>query len=328
MPRGRLARTIAAAWLLCIAGCGSSGGSPDAGDAGLDGEGGAPACGVGGQFAGSHMPNDPCAVDSDCHDPYLECATARVTTCRSPDGGAANGACLVSSEENVPICPMTAAVSVKLCAVRYRSPCDGDTDCGPTGFGCVAGLCTQTKGLMPCGSAADCPMDWQCVAPCPCDGVQTEPAACYPPFAIFSCPACVDGGEPDAPATDAPATDATDTAAPSDVPAPADAPATVDAADAPSDSSGSSSDAPLAHGCAPGSAQCGAGMSCTVAHNCCPGSGSDCLIHVIVPGSPVVDRQVPCATDDMCLSSEYCQAATKCCPVGYLCDLSVDAAGQ
>jgi hypothetical protein len=229
MPRGRCIEKIAAALLLCLTACGSSGNAPAVVDAGPDGDAGGPStCGSPDGFASSNMPNDPCAVDSDCHDPYLRCATATVFTCRGPDGGASNGACLVSSEENVPICPATGPVAVKLCAVSYRLPCDGDTDCGPSGFGCVAGQC-QTMGTKLCGSTADCPQFWQCVAPCPCDGVQTQDSACYPPFAVFSCPACVDGGVPDAPAADAPAEAAAD--APAEAAA-ADAPAEAASADA------------------------------------------------------------------------------------------------
>jgi hypothetical protein len=81
------------------------------------------------------------------------------------------------------------------------------------------------------------------------------------------------------------------------------------------------------HGCTPGGDECGPQMTCTVAHGCCHGFGSDCSVNGIYPGSGVVDRHGPCTNDDMCLAGEYCQAATKCCPVGFACDLSVDAGG-
>ena len=82
------------------------------------------------------------------------------------------------------------------------------------------------------------------------------------------------------------------------------------------------------HGCTPGGNDCSAGESCTIAHGCCQGVGSDCSVDYVYPGSGAVDRQVPCSNDDMCLSYEYCQAATKCCPAGYICNLSTDGGGD
>jgi hypothetical protein len=83
------------------------------------------------------------------------------------------------------------------------------------------------------------------------------------------------------------------------------------------------------HGCRPGSDDCGPSSptspwSCTSAHSCCNGTGSDCGFRAIIydGGRPAVPS--PCASDDECASTQYCDLTNgACCPVGYDCNQCV-----
>jgi hypothetical protein len=73
-----------------------------------------------------------------------------------------------------------------------------DSDCGPAGFTCNAGVCAELPTTHPCAGDDDCPQGWSCYSPCPCNGTDTEPKGCYPPFAQFHCDVCITGTVDDA----------------------------------------------------------------------------------------------------------------------------------
>jgi hypothetical protein len=182
--------------VLLLVGCG---GAPTAlRDAAAPPGDGDVRCRTADQFSQSRKPFDLCAVDSDCHDPFLECAAKSVSTCRdqaaSPvaAAAAADAGCPSPFPSDTPVCPAMAEISLRVCALRYQEPCTSDMDCGPAGFACAGGSCQQT-GAGLCGSDADCPNGWSCYAPCACNGADTTPKGCYPPFAMFGCPVCVNG---------------------------------------------------------------------------------------------------------------------------------------
>jgi hypothetical protein len=178
---------LAASVLLTIvAGCGSASTTIPKDGAVDSTDGGEVACAD--QFAASHAPNDPCAVDSDCHDPFLVCTPMNVGLCRSDDTPPTDTRCTSQLPRGVPLCPEMAEVTLHLCAVRYQQPCDVATDCGPSNFACTNGHCQQTAENL-CTTAADCPQSWECTAPCPCPP-RVDDKRCYPPFAELGCPAC------------------------------------------------------------------------------------------------------------------------------------------
>jgi hypothetical protein len=144
----------------------------------------------------SPVPDSPCRVDSDCHNAYLVCARPDVTTliCRDPGPGpAAEPACPSPVDlTTIPICPTTEPIPFNVCNVRYERHCTVAADCGPAGFTCEAGSCRQQVVAPTCTTASDCPTDWDCYAPCPClSSGSSEAKVCEPPFALFSCPACI-----------------------------------------------------------------------------------------------------------------------------------------
>jgi len=143
------------------------------------------------------QPGMPCSVDSDCGNPFLDCVSQLATLCRDPNSPSADAGSETlpgNIPDNLPLCPTVAQVTVNLCSVRYQLPCRVDSDCGPDGFTCNGGQCSQPP-LTTCDGDAVCPQGWSCYAPCGGCGYSNY---CYPPFAIFSCPLClgsfVDGG--------------------------------------------------------------------------------------------------------------------------------------
>ena len=182
-------RSIVCALLLlgCGSNAASTGGAVDAAGEGCD------------PYAGSNQPMQPCAVDSDCHDPYLVCLRSTVDTCRDATATAEELACTAPWTANAPACPETGRVAAGLCEARYQLGCRKDGDCGPAGFACANGQCQQ-QAPQPCATTADCPVEWECSAPCACPG-SARPRVCVQPFARFSCPAC--GPVPDDAGADA-----------------------------------------------------------------------------------------------------------------------------
>jgi hypothetical protein len=157
---------------------------------------------------GSGQPGSACSYDGGCGNPFLVCAPSNGVACRDPDASAP-----VSS--GLPVCPMTAPVTLDLCAVRYDLPCRVDSDCGPAGFTCNrqavsscegaaadtdCGYCDGQAQEGPCTGDGDCPAGWSCYSPCPCATSSATAMGCYPPFAAFGCPACIvtvpDAGTP------------------------------------------------------------------------------------------------------------------------------------
>jgi hypothetical protein len=59
-------------------------------------------------------------------------------------------------------------------------------------------------------------------------------------------------------------------------------------------------------------------MHCSFWHSCCD-QGAACAYFIAGGDSGVPVRGVSCATDDMCLSTEYCQPDNQCCKLGYFC---------
>jgi hypothetical protein len=153
-------------------------------------------------YAGCGPPMEfaTCRTDSDCRSAYLVCVPPGYVTiqvCRDPDAGVDPGpACPFYPEyDTAPICPRVVNVRSTVCELRYQHPCTVDADCGPEGFTCARGHC-QEKPIMGCSTAADCPAEWDCYAPCACSGVRAV-KSCEPPFVEFHCPVCVvaaDGG--------------------------------------------------------------------------------------------------------------------------------------
>jgi hypothetical protein len=174
--------------------------------AAADGAGGdgAPDVGAcGDPYASSSMPFAPCAVDSDCHNPYLFCGPPQATLIACRDADAAVDNCAASTFSDLPICPATTVITDNLCGIRYQRPCKVDSDCGP-GFTCdssgASSTCpTGSPAGTPCGrcqappfaacvTKADCPKEWDCNAGCGCTpDAQTY---CFPPFECFRCPLC------------------------------------------------------------------------------------------------------------------------------------------
>jgi hypothetical protein len=146
--------------------------------------------------ANNAQPGIPCSVDSDCGNPFLACASQMVSMCRDPSIDAGSGTLPGDIPSNLPLCPTVAQVTVKLCSVRYQLPCQIDSDCGPDGFTCNTGQCSQ-EGLVACNGDGECQQGWSCYSACQCDNAVVV-KSCYPPFAEFSCPMClvsiVDGG--------------------------------------------------------------------------------------------------------------------------------------
>jgi hypothetical protein len=197
-----------AASLAIITSCGSSGQTATDGsaDSRTDAAETVIPCRSGDEFAQSHQPFDPCATDSDCHHPFLECAQQTVESCngipRPQDTG-----CPSPFPADLPICPETARISVRLCAVRYQEPCVIDSDCGPGGFVCTRGACQEQGGGL-CETESDCPQGWDCFAPCPCASRDAaEHRGCYAPFTMLHCPLCVIGTIVEEPPLDAGVTD-------------------------------------------------------------------------------------------------------------------------
>jgi hypothetical protein len=144
------------------------------------------ACDSADAFAASHAPNDPCAVDSDCHDPLLVCMETTKAVCRG-DGEVLELGCPATFVRGVPVCPETVNVTIHVCRPTNVQPCNVDTDCGPNGLLCVGGRCAQKL----CATVADCPQGWGCYAPCPaCPGTIAQ-KRCEPPGAVFRCPQCI-----------------------------------------------------------------------------------------------------------------------------------------
>jgi hypothetical protein len=146
-------------------------------------------------YAKSSKPNDPCSVDSDCHDPFLVCAAETLYGCRG-DGGVDETSCAPAAIASLPACPTQTPYKISVCSIRYRQGCNVDTDCGP-GFGCETNTFECPQGATGCGqcqvvaenlcaTAATCPVGWSCYVACPC-----SPARCYPPFSSFNCPICL-----------------------------------------------------------------------------------------------------------------------------------------
>ena len=149
-----------------------------------------------------------CSADGGCGNQFLICMPASGVACRDPDASVTDAETLQLSvpTSDLPICPMTAPVMLDVCMVRYNMLCRVDSDCGPAGFTCnrqtlntcqdagadaACGYCNGKGG--PCSSDGDCPQGWSCYSPCPCATNSAEPKGCYPPFAMFGCPACVAG---------------------------------------------------------------------------------------------------------------------------------------
>jgi hypothetical protein len=138
----------------------------------------------------SMAPSDPCAVDSDCHNPYLECAPTTVYGCREPASQESDAGCSPASLATAPICPATAMLTIGLCTERFQEPCVVDADCGPDGFTCTSGHCDGPLEAAICSTDGDCPKGWSCYVPCACASRPDDPKRCYPPFSRFNCPAC------------------------------------------------------------------------------------------------------------------------------------------
>ncbi len=136
----------------------------------------------------------PCSSDSDCGDPFLACVPQHVIVCRDPNSPADAGNDGLPAD--VPVCPTTAQVTMNVCWVRYHSPCQQDSDCGPDGFTCNGSTCSWEM-VEACTGNSQCPQGWSCYDPCPCNGIAGA-KNCYPPFSITSCGLCaadiVDGG--------------------------------------------------------------------------------------------------------------------------------------
>jgi len=177
--------------LLALTACGSRVvPAPDASDGAIE-----VPCRSADQFASSRMPNDPCAVDSDCHDPFLACFARTVFTCRNTNTPVVTACPAAQLDADIPACPEMASVSLKLCDPTYQHPCAKDADCGPAGFSCTGGQCQEAPQAA-CDTPADCLAGWACAAPCSCSA--NAPKACTPPFARFGCPACpADAGAAD-----------------------------------------------------------------------------------------------------------------------------------
>jgi hypothetical protein len=179
--------------VLISGGCGSSRSSDDA-SLGVERDSGASEASG---SANNAQPEMPCSLDSDCGNPFLACVSQTVSMCRDQNSAstdAGSGTMPGDIPSNLPLCPTVAQVTVKLCSVRYQLPCQVDSDCGPDGFTCIGGQCSQSP-LVTCASDGVCPQGWSCYAPCSGCGYSKY---CYPPFAAFSCPMClgsiVDGG--------------------------------------------------------------------------------------------------------------------------------------
>jgi hypothetical protein len=167
--------------LVLVVGC-QSGGIPITADAGRDLEAELVPCRSADQFSGSRKPNDPCAVDSDCHDPYLSCTTQKGSMCRDGNAVPEQTGCPSSIPTDIPICPTSTYVALRLCDVRFGQACFVDADCGPAGFLCRDGGC-QPQSHGPCTTNTDCPSGWTCADSCP--GTSPDagaPRSCLPPF--------------------------------------------------------------------------------------------------------------------------------------------------
>jgi hypothetical protein len=154
-----------------------------------------------GSAAGTGNLMGVCCTDSDCGNPYLACTATSVSICGesgpAPDAGASTPpAC--GLPDHVPTCPTTEQVTLGLCIQRYQRACHVDSDCGPAGFTCNSGSCAELPTTHPCASEDECPQGWSCYSPCPCNGVDVYAKGCYPPFAEFNCPVCVNGTIADA----------------------------------------------------------------------------------------------------------------------------------
>ncbi len=160
----------------------------------------------GASLSGSGQPGSICSEDGGCGNPFLVCMSQNAFACRDPDASAPDSS-------GLPVCPTTASVTLDLCTVRYNLPCRVASDCGPGGFTCdlqapgscqgaaadaACGYCEAQEG--PCTGDGDCPAGWSCYSPCPCATSPAESKGCYPPFAMFGCPACLvtvpDAGTP------------------------------------------------------------------------------------------------------------------------------------
>jgi hypothetical protein len=121
-----------------------------------------------------------CASNSDCGNPYLECAELPGAACGDLDA---------SSAADADTCTVPAP---KVCIVRYQEPCRSNSDCGPAGFTCNldAGVGCSGVGCSPggqcqhqytlCMTDGDCPAGWSCYSP-----GRGAALACYPPFTIL-----------------------------------------------------------------------------------------------------------------------------------------------
>jgi hypothetical protein len=145
------------------------------------------ACRSGDEFSASRAPNDPCAMDSDCHNPYLVCRPNTVDFCQNEP--ATDTGCPSPFPRDAPICPVTAMVTINLCAASYQQPCQLDTDCGPAHFTCMNGQCRENAPDF-CGKASDCPQGWDCYVACACPE-RADTKQCHPPFAVYRCPECM-----------------------------------------------------------------------------------------------------------------------------------------
>jgi len=77
------------------------------------------------------------------------------------------------------------------------------------------------------------------------------------------------------------------------------------------------------HGCSPSGNDCPGTESCTFAHQCCAGIGSDCGFRIFTADSGVMPSLAPCASDEACGATEYCERPlASCCLIGYSCDVS------
>jgi hypothetical protein len=149
--------------------------------------------------ADNAQPGMLCPIDSDCGNSFLTCLRQVATMCRDPNSVSVDAGGETSSGNvpaDLPLCPTQTQVTANLCSVRYQLPCQVDSDCGPDGFTCNTGQCSQ-KALVACNGDGECPQGWSCYSACQC-GNAVGVKYCYPPFAEFWCPMClvsiVDGG--------------------------------------------------------------------------------------------------------------------------------------